>query len=125
MPDHAGAGGPAVNPRILHWLGILLPVLGALAALPVLADKPVFQLDIRNHLFWPAEISVPANMRFRLEVSNRDATPEEFESYELNREKVIMGEHVGILFIGPLAPGEYPYFGEFHPNSAQGRVIAK
>ena len=114
-----------VNPPCPRLLRILLPLLACLAATPVLADKPAIRLDIRNHLFWPSEITVPANTRIRVEVTNRDPTPEEFESYELNREKVIMGNHPGILFIGPLAPGEYPFFGEFHPKSAQGKVIAK
>lgn len=114
-----------MNPAIPRLLRVLVPVLGCLAAAPVLAGKPVFRLDIRNHLFWPSEITVPADTRIRLEVTNRDPTPEEFESYELNREKVIMGNRPGILYIGPLAPGEYPFFGEFHPKSAQGKVIAK
>jgi hypothetical protein len=27
--------------------------------------------------------------------------------------------------IVPLKPGTYPFFGEFHPHTAQGRIIAK
>lgn len=90
-----------------------------------MADRPVFELEIRNHLFTPAELVVPAHTRVKLRVTNADPTPEEFESYELNREKVIMGQRTAIIFVGPLAPGEYPFFGEFHPKTAQGRVIAQ
>ena len=89
------------------------------------AERPVFELEIRDHLFWPAEIVVPANTRIKLVVSNRDPAPEEFESYEMNREKVIMGGRSAVIFIGPLPPGEYPFFGEFNPDTAQGRVIAQ
>lgn len=95
------------------------------ALVPAQAAKPVFELEIRNHLFFPAEFTVPAGKKIKLIVYNRDPTPEEFESYELNREKVIMGSSKAVIFIGPLKPGEYPYFGEFNPKTAQGKVIAE
>lgn len=99
------------------WLSLAL--VGSAAAL---ADTPTFEIDIRNHLFEPAELVIPADTKVKLIVNNRDATPEEFESYELNREKVIMGGARAIIFIGPLPPGEYPYFGEFNPKTAQGLI---
>jgi hypothetical protein len=89
------------------------------------AATPVVEIEIRDHLFFPDEIRVPANQKVKLRISNRDPTPEEFESYELNREKVIMGLSQSVIFIGPLKPGEYPFFGEFNPKTAQGKVIAE
>jgi hypothetical protein len=89
------------------------------------AATPAFELEIRDHLFLPDELTIPAGTKVKLVVYNRDPTPEEFESYELNREKVIMGGSKAIIFIGPLKPGEYPFFGEFNPKTAQGKVIAK
>jgi len=86
---------------------------------------PIVEIKIKNHLFYPSIVTVPANTKIKLLVMNEDATSEEFESYELNREKVIMGKHKAIIFIGPLRPGEYPFFGEFYPQTAQGKVIAK
>ncbi len=86
---------------------------------------PVFEVEIRDHLFHPEEIHIPANTKVKLVVYNRDATPEEFESYELNREKVIMGGRKANIFIGPLEPGTYPFFGEFNPKTAQGRVVVE
>lgn len=83
-----------------------------------------FRLEIREHLFYPPEFDVPAGRKFRLLVVNNDATPEEFESYELNREKVIMGGSSVTIFVGPLAPGQYPFFGEFNPKTAQGKITA-
>ena len=97
----------------------------SMSAVPVQAGKPVIEIEIRDHLFWPSEISVPANTKVKLMVYNRDPTSEEFESYELNREKVIMGNRKAVIFIGPLLPGEYPFFGEFHPETAQGKVIVE
>jgi hypothetical protein len=89
------------------------------------AAPPEFQLEIRDHLFLPDTIQIPADQKVKLVVYNRDPTPEEFESYELNREKVIMGNSKAIIFIGPLKPGEYPFFGEFNPTTALGKVIAE
>ena len=112
--------------RLIRLLGQITPIIACLlCTAPVLADKPVFKLEISNHLFMPAEIVIPANTKVKLMVHNLDATAEEFESYELNREKVIMGKRKAVIFIGPLAPGEYPFFGEFHPETAQGKIIAE
>ena len=92
---------------------------------PVFAATPVFEIEIRDHLFYPSTLIIPANTKVKLIVYNRDSTPEEFESYELNREKIIMGGRKAIVFIGPLRPGEYPFFGEFNPSTAQGKVVAE
>lgn len=86
------------------------------------AEVPTFTLEIRDHLFYPSELVIPAETKVKLIVTNVDATPEEFESYELNREKVIMGGARAIIFLGPLPAGVYPFFGEFNPKTAQGTV---
>jgi hypothetical protein len=86
------------------------------------AEVPTFALEIRDHLFYPSELVIPADTKIKLIVTNTDPTPEEFESYELNREKVIMGGARAIIFLGPLPPGTYPFFGEFNPKTAQGVV---
>ena len=96
-----------------------------LTAQIALGAKPVFEIEIRDHLFVPDELTIPANTKVKLIVYNRDPTPEEFESFDLNREKVIMGSSRAIIFIGPLKPGTYPFFGEFNPKTAQGRIIAE
>ena len=87
------------------------------------AAPPEFVLEIRNHLFQPDTLTIPANTKVKLVIYNRDPTPEEFESYELNREKVILGGRKAIVFIGPLAPGVYPFFGEFNPQTALGTIV--
>lgn len=83
------------------------------------------ELRIQNHLFDPAELVVPADTKVRVRIRNLDATPEEFESWELNREKVILGGERTVIFVGPLPPGEYPFFGEFNPKTAQGKLIVQ
>lgn len=89
------------------------------------AATPIIEIEIRNHLFFPDIIEIPADTKIKLLVHNQDPTSEEFESYELNREKVIPGMSRATIFIGPLLPGEYPFFGEFFPKTAQGKVIVK
>jgi len=96
-----------------------------LAMQGIYAAVPEIRIEIRDHLFFPSTIEVPANQKVRLLISNEDRTPEEFESYELNREKVIPAKSKTVIFVGPLEPGEYPFFGEFFPKTAQGKVIAK
>jgi len=100
-------------------------ILQLLITSTIYASTPKFTIEIKNHLFYPSKLVVPAHKKVKLIIQNRDATPEEFESYELNREKVILGNRKGIVFIGPLEPGEYPYFGEFHPETALGKIIAR
>jgi len=88
-------------------------------------DVPTFELAIKDHKFVPATLEVPAGKKIKLIVKNQDPTPEEFESYELNREKVIAGNSQAIVFIGPLDPGTYPFFGEFNQATAQGKLIVQ
>lgn len=90
-----------------------------------MAATPEFILSIKNHQFSPAELKVPAGQKIKLLVSNQDATPEEFESHSLNREKVIAGNATATIYIGPLAPGKYAYMGEFHADSARGVIVAE
>jgi plastocyanin len=89
------------------------------------AATPEVTLVIRDHLFFPATLEIPVGQKVRLVIDNQDSTPEEFESYPLNREKVIPGNTKTVVFIGPLPPGEYPFFGEFYPKTAQGKVVVK
>jgi hypothetical protein len=89
------------------------------------AATPEYEIEIRNHLFEPDVLIIPADTKVKLIIYNRDSTPEEFESFELNREKVIPGGRKGIVFIGPLPAGEYPFFGEFNPQTALGKIIVQ
>ncbi len=99
--------------------------LGLPAALPAAAADDEFKLVIQDHAFKPTELIIPAGKKVKLVVENRDATPEEFESHALNREKVIAGKSTAIIFIGPLQPGSYPFVGEYHEQTAKGVIVAK
>jgi hypothetical protein len=84
-----------------------------------------FTIHIKDHVFDPVELHVPADTKVKLIIVNQDPTPEEFESYDLNREKIVSGNGTISVFIGPLDPGRYEYFGEFNMDTALGWIVAK
>lgn len=108
---------------IRRWLA--LSAAGLFVAAAAYAADPEVTLVIKNHRFEPAEVKVPSGKKVKLVVHNQDSTPEEFESHSLNREKVIPGGQKATLFIGPLKPGRYNFFGEYNEKTAQGVVIAE
>jgi Cupredoxin-like domain len=89
------------------------------------AQEPNYTLVIKDHRFQPTEIEIPAGQKIALIVKNDDPTPEEFESTELRREKVVPGGQQVTVYIGPLKPGRYEFFGDFNPKTARGHIIAK
>jgi hypothetical protein len=107
---------------------LIIAVLGAfLTLLPAVAraDMPTFDLVAENGRFTPETLEVPANTRFRLRVTNRNAGPEEFETSRPFKELVLAPGVTRTTVFPPLKPGTYPFFGEFHLDTAKGRIIAK
>jgi hypothetical protein len=98
---------------------------GALLPTASRADVPEYTIIIKDHRFEPAEVKIPAHTKVRLVVRNQDPTPEEFESYDFNREKVVAGRSTIKLFVGPLKPGTYGFFGEFNAGTAQGLLVVE
>ncbi|GAC1407946.1 MAG: cupredoxin domain-containing protein [Burkholderiaceae bacterium] len=90
-----------------------------------LGEATEVNILIKDHRFSPAEVKVPAGQKVKLVIDNRDPTPEEFESHDLNREKVIPGGTKSSVFIGPLKVGKYPFVGEFNDATAIGTVVAE
>src|SRR5579859_1486898 len=87
--------------------------------------EETYVIVIKEHRMNPAELQIPAGQKIRLTVDNQDPTPEEFESHSMNREKIIPGNSKATVFIGPLKPGTYEFFGDFHQESAQGKIIVR
>jgi plastocyanin len=97
----------------------------ALAAGARAADPSEFPITIEKNRFQPEEIRVKAGQPFVLVVTNKDATPEEFESKELRIEKVIPGGKTLKIRVRALKPGTYPFIGEYHQATAKGRIVAE
>lgn len=89
------------------------------------ADDPAYTISIRDHRFSPVQLDIPANAKVRLVVRSEDTTPEEFDSTQLRREKVIPGGGEATMHVGPLPPGTYEFIGEFHSDTARGRLVAR
>ena len=89
------------------------------------AKTKEFTLTIENHVFTPSELKIPANEKVKLIIHNKDKVAEEFDSFDLNREKVLFPGKKTRIFIGPLPEGNYEYFGEYNPNTARGVIVVE
>lgn len=108
------------------WTTTLALVGVALAPLSVRSDElPTVKLIARDGRFYPETIEAPAGKRFKLIITNEGPGPEEFESIELKKEKVLAPGATSFLVFAPLKPGVYAFFGEFHPDTAKGQIVAR
>lgn len=107
----------------MRLFNILVAVIGV--AGPVQAGEPELRLVLKDHVFVPAEITAPAGQKLKLVIENQDPTPEEFESYALNREKIVPGGGRIVVYVGPLKPGRYEFFGEFNARTARGWLVVQ
>jgi plastocyanin len=107
-----------------YWVVVSALSLGI--ALPLRAENlPAIYLTIKDGRYSPEQMEIPAGQKIKLVIKNDGPGPEEFESSDLNREKLIKAGKTAEVSIGPLNPGTYKFFGEFHPQTAQGRIVAK
>ncbi len=84
-----------------------------------------YKIVIKEHKFIPQNFEIPSEQKVKLIIDNQDDSVEEFESFDLQREKIVKGGKSVVVFIGPLKPGTYKYFGDFHSKTAQGIITAK
>jgi hypothetical protein len=94
-------------------------------ALAAGAAEPELKLTIKDHRFSPTELLAPAGQKVKLVIENQDPTAEEFESYALNREKVVAPGGRIVVYVGPLKPGRYEFFGDFNPDTARGWLVVQ
>ena len=111
----------------MRILAVLVALLLALAGAPAHAaeELPVFKLDVRDGVFEPATIEVPAGKRFKIEISNVGKSAIEFESKDLRQEKVLAPGAKSSVVINPLKPGTYTFFDEYHMDLPKGKIVAK
>ena len=101
----------AVSFAALAWSG------AARAADPV-------TLTLKGHQFTPDHAEVPAGERFQIIVDNQDDTAGEFESSEMKVEKIVAAGAKITVRAGPLRPGSYSFFDDYHPDTARGTLTA-
>jgi plastocyanin len=111
---------------VKHWVMVPALSLSLGIALPLNAENlPSFNLTIKDGRYSPEQVEIPAGQKIKLVIKNDGPGPEEFESSDLNREKIIKAGNTAEVFIGPLKPGTYKFIGEFHPKTAQGQIVAR
>ncbi len=101
-----------------------IATLIALPALAAVTPQPV-DLTCDGGHFQPAALEVAANQSVRIKVTNSGTSPIEFESFELNRERVIPPGHTITVILPRLDPGQYHFFDDFHHETGQGTITAR
>ncbi len=98
-------------------------LLAAVWPLPGRAADPV-SLVLKDHVFTPSAVTVPAGVRFKIQLINQDDTPAELESSDLRVEKIAAPGVTITVNAGPLKPGTYKFFDDYHPDVAIGTITA-
>lgn len=115
-----------MNKAVLMLVGVsFLSAAPFMVSSATAADADNYVITIKDHRFNPETLAIPAGKKVRIQVKNEDPTAEEFESSDLNREKVVPPNGTVIVILGPLNPGTYSFYGEFHPKTAQGHIVVK
>jgi len=104
---------------------LLAACLATILLAPLAARADEVTVTIKDHTFTPSDLKVAAGKRHTITVVNDDATPEEFESHALKIEKVVPGKSKGVVRIGPLKAGKYPFVGEYHEDTAKGTITVE
>jgi plastocyanin len=89
------------------------------------ADEAQTKLKFTQGHFEPATLKVPAGTPTKLTVINEGDSAIEFESFELNRERVVQPGQTITVKLPKLEPGQYHFFDDFHHEVAQGTITAE
>ncbi len=108
----------------MNHLTVGAALMAILGAMPALADDAQVIIAIKDHHFVPETVEIPAGTKVKLIVRNQDRTTSEFESVDFHREKVVQPGGEITVFVGPLAPGSYEFFDDFHPGT-RGHLVVK
>lgn len=106
---------------ILSIIAFAAPLVLALTA----HAAPEYVITLKNEQFTPKDLVIPVDQKVKITVKNEDPRPAEFESHDLNREKIISAGGQVIVFVGPMKADTYHYFDEFNADKAKGTITAK
>ena len=104
-------------------IGLLFTLI--CAAPSARADETPPQLKFVDGHFEPAAFNIAAGKPVKLTVINRGTSAIEFESFELNRERVVHPGQTISVQLPKLDPGQYHFFDDFHHEVAQGTITAQ
>jgi hypothetical protein len=89
------------------------------------ANRTTLEIRFENHHFSPQTLVVPADRPLQITVLNLSRERIEFESFKLNREKVVEPGSSVTLKLPPLRAGSYDFFDDFHSDVPEGAILAK
>lgn len=105
------------------WLGLGWAAAGHAQTTP--APLPAFTITIKDGVFTPRHLEVPAGRRLKLVLRNEGPGPLEFENAEMNIEKILAANAQSFVVLPRLAPGEYEFVDEFNMVTGVLTLIAQ
>ncbi len=105
-------------------IGLTAAIALAASASTAAPPPPTYTLTLKGHRFTPSEVKVPAGQKLRIVVVNLDTATDEFDSHDLKIEELVTPNGRMSFTVGPLKPGSYSFMGEFHAETAQGKLTA-
>jgi len=94
-------------------------------SLPPVASVPTVEIRFENHHFLPLHLEIPAGRQLQIHVVNASPERIEFESFKLNREKVVEPHQSINVTLKALPPGSYDFFDDFHEDVPEGEIVAR
>lgn len=85
----------------------------------------IYNVTIKDGVFDPQSINVPAGQRFKISVKNIGSGPAEFENLSMRVEKVLGPGVESFVVIHPLKAGSYHFIDEFHMDMAGFDIVVK
>lgn len=110
-------------PRIVLLVPLLLAAMAAAPAFATAEDHTI-SLTVTDAGFSPAELQAPVGSRVRIEITNQSSGAIEFESFELNRERVIQAGQTVTVYVTGLDAGSYAFFDDFH-QERKGTLVVR
>lgn len=115
-----------MSPRLLSILRLTsFLIFFAQASYASDASAPVVEIHFAKGHFEPATLTVRSGSAFIIKVVNLSNERIEFESFKLNREKVVEPGGTIQVKVPALRPGAYDFFDDFHDKVPEGSIIAR
>jgi len=86
--------------------------------------KPV-EIRFDQHRFTPSKVEVPVGVPLTIRVVNASRERIEFESFKLNREKVVEPGASIVVQLPALRAGSYDFYDDFHDDVPEGTIVAR
>ena len=83
------------------------------------------EIRFENHKFTPQTLTVPSGQKLTIKVVNASKETIEFESFMLNREKVVTPGETITVHLPELSAGAYDFYDDFHQDVPEGSIVAK